>query len=51
VVRIGREIAGSLPKVAFPDRKMVVVITATNFGVRGAHQLSEKLLTDYIVPG
>ena len=34
----------------FPDRKMVVVITATNFGVRGAHQLSDKLLTDYILP-
>jgi hypothetical protein len=28
----------------------VVVITATNFGVRGAHQLSDKLLTDYILP-
>jgi hypothetical protein len=29
---------------------MVVVITATNFGVRDRHQLSEKLLTDYIAP-
>lgn len=37
-------------KVAvFPDRKMVVVITTTNFGVRGSHQLSDKLLTDYIL--
>jgi hypothetical protein len=37
-------------KVAvFPDRKMVVVITTTNFRVRGAHQLSDKLLTDFVL--
>jgi CubicO group peptidase (beta-lactamase class C family) len=37
-------------KVAvFPDRKMVVVITTTNYRVRGAHQLSDKLLTDFVL--
>jgi CubicO group peptidase (beta-lactamase class C family) len=39
-------------KVAvFPDLDMVVVITSTNFSVRGAHQLSDKLLTDYVLKG
>jgi hypothetical protein len=28
---------------------MVVVVTTTNFRVRGAHQLSGKLLTDYVL--
>lgn len=37
-------------KVAvFPEQKMVVVVTTTNFRVRGAHQLSDKLLTDYVL--
>lgn len=37
-------------KVAvFPSLDMVVVITTTNFGVRGSHQLSDRLLTDYIL--
>lgn len=34
-----------------PQQDAVVVITTTNFQVRGAHPLSEKLLTDLIVPG
>ena len=33
-----------------PELDAVVVITTTNFQVRGAHPLSEKLLTDLIVP-
>ncbi|MFZ0545670.1 MAG: serine hydrolase [Candidatus Promineifilaceae bacterium] len=33
----------------FPEAKMVAVITTTNFRVRGAHQLSDQLLTDYIL--
>jgi len=34
-----------------PEQDAVVVITTTNFQVRGAHPLSEKLLTSLIVPG
>jgi CubicO group peptidase (beta-lactamase class C family) len=33
-----------------PEQDAVVVITTTNFQVRGAHPLSEKLLTSFIVP-
>lgn len=33
-----------------PDQDAVVVITTTNFQVRGAHPLSEKLLTSFILP-
>ena len=37
-------------KVAvFPDRKMVAVVTTTNYRVRGAHQLADKLLTDFVL--
>jgi len=37
-------------KVAiFPEQDMVVVITTTNYHERGAHQISDKLLTDYIL--
>jgi CubicO group peptidase (beta-lactamase class C family) len=37
-------------KVAvFPEQKMVVVVTTTNYRVRGAHQLSDKLLTDFVL--
>jgi CubicO group peptidase (beta-lactamase class C family) len=37
-------------KVAvFPEQDMVVVITTTNFSVRGSHQLSDKILTDYVL--
>jgi CubicO group peptidase (beta-lactamase class C family) len=33
-----------------PDQDAVVVITTTNFQVRGAHPLTEKLLTTLILP-
>jgi CubicO group peptidase (beta-lactamase class C family) len=38
-------------KVAvLPERGLVVVITTTNYNTRGAHQLTDKLLTDHILP-
>jgi CubicO group peptidase (beta-lactamase class C family) len=37
-------------KVAvFPDLDLVVVITSTNYGTRGMHEQTEKLLTDYVL--
>lgn len=37
-------------KVAIvPDLDLVAVITATNFGVRRPHAISEKLLTEHIL--
>lgn len=35
--------------VVFPDQKVVVVITTTNFHVPGAAALSDKLMTEYIL--
>ncbi len=38
-------------KVAvFPGIDLTVVITSTNYGTRGMHEQTEKLLTDYILP-
>ena len=42
--------AGGNKVVVLPGLEAVVVITSTNFGRRDAHQLSEKLLTDFIIP-
>ncbi len=42
--------AGGNKVVVLPELQAVVVITATNFGRRDAHQLSQKLLTDFIIP-
>lgn len=37
-------------KVAvFPDQELVVVITTENFNIRGAHGLTDKLLTEHIL--
>ncbi len=35
--------------IGFPDLDMVVVVTTTNYRVKGAHNISEKLLTDYVL--
>ena len=38
-------------KVAvFPGLDLAVVITSTNYGTRGMHEQTEKLLTDYVLP-
>lgn len=38
-------------KVAvFPSLDLSVVVTSTNYGTRGMHEQTEKLLTDYILP-
>jgi CubicO group peptidase (beta-lactamase class C family) len=42
--------AGGNKVAVFPDQRMVVVVTTTNYQVRGAHALSDKLLTDYVLP-
>lgn len=36
--------------LVFPDLDAVVVVTTTNYNVRGAHQLTDKLVTDHILP-
>ncbi len=41
---------GGNKAVVFPDLDMVAVITTTNYGMRDAHELSDRLLTDYILP-
>jgi len=38
-------------KVAvFPDLDAVVVITSTNYGTRGMHQQTDRILTDFVLP-
>lgn len=34
----------------FPDQKLVVVVTTTNFGERGPHQITDRLLTEKLLP-
>jgi CubicO group peptidase (beta-lactamase class C family) len=41
--------AGGNKVAVFPDLDMVVVVTTTNFQVRGAHQLSDKLISDHVL--
>jgi len=36
--------------VIVPDLKASVVITSTNYGTRGMHEQTEKILTDYALP-
>jgi CubicO group peptidase (beta-lactamase class C family) len=33
----------------FPDLDLVIVVTTTNFGVRGAHDLTDELLVDLVL--
>jgi CubicO group peptidase (beta-lactamase class C family) len=36
--------------LVIPTIEMTIVVTSTNFGVRNAHGLSERLVTEYILP-
>ena len=40
---------GGNKALAFPTLDMTVVITATNYNTKGMHELTEKILTDYIL--
>jgi hypothetical protein len=42
--------SGGNKVLVVPDLEMTIVITATNFRVRNANQLSERLATEYILP-
>ncbi|HEY0301013.1 MAG TPA: serine hydrolase, partial [Rhizomicrobium sp.] len=42
--------AGGNKVLAFPELDLVAVITTTNFNGPGGHALSDKLVTDYILP-
>lgn len=42
--------SGGNKVLVFPDLDAVIVITSTNFGLRNAHELTESLLTDYLLP-
>ena len=35
--------------VILPDLDMVVLVTTTNYGVRNPHQITDKLIADYVV--
>ena len=41
---------GGNKAAVFPGLDMIVVITSTNYNVRGAHELTDHLLMDYILP-
>lgn len=50
VPAFGMSGSGGNKVFVLPEQDAVVVITTTNFQVRGAHPLSEKLLTSLILP-
>ncbi|TXI94414.1 MAG: class C beta-lactamase-related serine hydrolase [Burkholderiaceae bacterium] len=35
--------------VVFPEQEIVVVVTTTNFGVRNPHQITDKLISEYVL--
>jgi hypothetical protein len=35
---------------AFPDLRAVVVVTTTNYREKDAHPLTERLVTEYVLP-
>lgn len=35
--------------VIFPDLELVVVVTTTNYGVRNPHQITDKLIADFVL--
>ena len=35
--------------VIFPEQELVVVVTTTNYGVRNPHQVSDKLIADFVL--
>jgi CubicO group peptidase (beta-lactamase class C family) len=41
--------AGGNKVVVVPEAGLVVVITSTNFGVRGAHDMTDRLLVDFVL--
>ena len=47
---VGMYGSGGNKVLVVPDLEMTIVITATNFRVRNANQLSERLATEYILP-
>lgn len=42
--------AGGNRVMIFPNQNSVIVITSSNFGIRNAHQLTNSLLEEYILP-
>ena len=42
--------AGGNKVLVFPELNLSLVVTTTNFQVRGAHDLTDTLVTDYILP-
>lgn len=35
--------------VVFPEQELVVVVTTTNYGARNPHQISDKLISDFVL--
>ncbi|WP_230404537.1 MULTISPECIES: serine hydrolase [Undibacterium] len=41
--------SGGNKVVVFPEQDVVVVVTTTNFGVRNPHQVTDKLIAEYVL--